>query len=143
MNPSLYKFIPPFLQKILYLPPQVTLNFWKDQPPISQGDTYESCLANILNSHWLKARVAFRGLHNPSFLVKNMMMMMMMMMMWVKLCAVWFCGRMNLVVFLGRIRYLIWINGLFIYFISDLHNGWTKYKTKWSEAGTVCFQIWI
>ena len=26
---------------------------------------------------------------------------------------------------------------LYIYFISDLHNGWTKYKTKWSEAGTI------
>ena len=38
------------------------------------------------------------------------------------------------------VRYLyglmVW---LYIYVIS----GWTKYKTKCSEAGIVCFKIWI
>ena len=61
----------------------------------------------------------------------------------VLLCAVWSCGRMNLVAIHRRIRYLYGLMIWYIYFISDFHNGWAKYKSKWSEAGIICFQIWI
>ena len=55
-------------------------------------------------------------------------------------------GRTNLVAILRsldilEVRYLfglmVW---LYIYFISDLHNGWTKYTTKWSEAELSVFK---